>query len=103
MQRFSMIATGEIDCIGLSAMPSDRLDVSAVQASVLLRKRLARFATDEDDIVPESIPKPEPEGELVIGQGFSVLSIDMPEVTPARKRRASKRGTYRRRDMQAEG
>jgi hypothetical protein len=61
MKRFSMIANEVIDrVLGLCAFPGDRLDVSPVQASVLMRKRLARFTTKADEPPPEPEPEPEP-------------------------------------------
>jgi hypothetical protein len=90
MQRFSMIATDIIHGIlDLSAMPGERVNATAVQASVLLRKKLARFATAADDVHPEPEPIPEP-----------VIAPE-PEAEP-RPRRRRRSNSYKTRDMAAE-
>jgi hypothetical protein len=86
MKRFSMIANEVIDrVLGLCAFPGDRLDVSPVQASVLMRKRLARFTTKADE-PPPAPPEPEPDPEPIAAK-------------PVRRRRSR---AYQTREMTAE-
>lgn len=104
MQRFSMIATDVIHgVLDLSAMPGERVNATPVQASVLLRKKLARFATKADE-PPPAPPDPEPEPEPIAA--VTILNHNLDDgvtVTltrkPARRRRSR---TYKTRDMAAE-
>jgi hypothetical protein len=104
MKRFSMIANEVIDrVLGLCAFPGDRLDVSPVQASVLMRKRLARFTTKADE-PPPAPPEPEPEVAVIPYHNFDAgLDITLGAATqepakPVRRRRRA----YQTREMTAE-
>lgn len=98
MQRFSMIATEVISLMDLVAMPGDRLEVSPVQASVLMRKKLARFATKAD----EPPPPPEPEQITTIQYQNPDPGIDITIDTTQRTRRRRRSNIYKTRDMAAE-
>lgn len=105
MQRFEMIATDVIHGIlDLSAMPGERVNATAVQASVLLRKKLARFATSADDVQPE--PEPAPVVVVInhnLDEGVSVTINSEPIADAAKKpRRRRRSNTYKTRDMVAE-
>lgn len=103
MKQFPMIATDVIHgVLDLSAMPGERVNATAVQASVLLRKKLARFATSADDVQPEPEPAPVVIEHRNIHPGLDITLGADPSESVKKPRRRRRSNSYKTRDMAAE-